>query len=168
MSDEAREIAKEVIKHFEGCHLKSYVLPGETWATIGWGCAIPLKQHPRFITQEDADKMLDTMLDHKIVCIHKEVAPQILDSLPPKVRAGIYSFRYNVKDSAWLMPTCRTRAALVKGDIKAFALLMLLWDKGEKGPLPGLKRRRRVENELVGSKSLREIKAKNWYQAEYK
>jgi len=44
-----------LIHHFEGCHLESYVIPGESWATIGWGHAIPLVQHPRTITLAQAD-----------------------------------------------------------------------------------------------------------------
>jgi len=59
------EIALALIKHFEGCRLVAYVLPGEDWATIGYGHAIPLSQRNRIIIQQEADELLETDLTER-------------------------------------------------------------------------------------------------------
>ncbi len=164
---EARKIAREVIQHFESCHLESYIFPLESWATIGWGCAISLKEHPRKITQAEADQMFEKILDGKIAALRKEIPAAVLDALSALALAGIISFRYNMKDSVWLNPHCNTRLALVKGDMRQFRIWMKKWINGEKGPLPGLRRRRRVEDDLIGGKSLEAVKKENWYQGQY-
>lgn len=164
--DEAEKIALEVIKHFEGCHLTSYVLKGETWATVGWGCAIPLSKHPMTITQAQADQMLADTVARKMNCLRHEIPETVLNKLYVGELAGIISFRYNMKDQVWLAPACNTRLALVKGNMTAFWLWMQKWVNGEAGPLPGLKRRRKVEKNLGSGVTLEQIKKANWYQGE--
>jgi len=160
----ARLIATPVIKHFESCHLKSYIFKKETWATIGWGKAIPLSQHPKTITQAEADRLFEETLLVKQRALQKEIPAAVLDKLSVGQLAGILSFRYNVKDSTWLDPRSNTRKELVKGNIKGFIAWHAKWINGEAGPLNGLKRRRRVERELLNGANLQAITAANWYQ----
>lgn len=164
---EAHNIASVVTKHFEGCHLTSYILPGETWATIGWGKAIPLSQHPKTITQAEADQLFQDTLSAKSQRLRHEIPAVVLAGLSAECLAALLSFRYNMKDQVWLNPKCNTRLALVRGDMKQFWIWHGKWINGEKGPLPGLKRRRRVENELGNGKTLDQIKKANWYQGKY-
>lgn len=163
---EARQIGGEVCKHFEGCRLRSYVLPGETWATIGWGKAIPLSQHPKIISQAEADQLFEDTLRHKQACLQKEIPATVLDKLTPTQLAGLLSFRYNMKDQVWLSPASNTRKALISGNMEVFLSWHGKWINGEKGPLPGLKRRRAVEHDLLRGKSLAAIKAAKWYQGQ--
>lgn len=164
---QARAIAKEVITHFEGRHLNSYVVKGETWATIGIGCAIPMAQHPKKITDAECDRMFANMLARKEAQLRKEIPSAVLDSLTVGELACALIFRYNTKDSAWLDPNCRTRKYLVAGQFAKFLTMHSLWINGEAGPLGGLKRRRRVERELAQGKPLADIKKANWYQGLY-
>lgn len=165
---EARKIATEVIQHFEGCHLTSYILKGETWATIGWGEAIPLAKHPLTITQAEANSRFQAVLKRKEEALRKEIPASVLDKLTASQLAGLLSWRYNVKDSAWLNPKCNTRLALKLGNMRQFVMWHAKWINGEAGPLNGLKRRRHVERDLIEGKSLDEIKKANWHIALYK
>lgn len=165
--EEARAIAKVIVRHFEGDKLTSYVLPGEGWATISVGVAIPIKQHPKTITQAESDKMYDAAFKRKEAQLRKEIPTTVLDKLTAGQLACVLSFRYNVKDSAWLSANCNTRKNLVDGNFEKFLAMHGLWVSGEAGPLAGLKRRRRVEREIGQGKPLAEIKAANWYQGQY-
>lgn len=165
---EARQIGSEITKHFESCHLTSYILKGEKWATIGWGKAIPLHDHPKTITQAEADALFEQTFAHKEECLRHEVPAAVLDKLSAGERAALLSFRYNMKDGVWLHPKCNTRLALVRGDMKQFWMWHGKWINGEAGPLNGLRRRRRVENEIGHGKPLAEIKKANWHVEEYK
>lgn len=166
-SQAARDIAKVLVRHFEGEKLTSYVLKGETWATISVGVAIPLKQHPKTITQAESDKMFDAAMKRKEAQLRQEIPAAVLDKLTVGQLACVLSFRYNVKDSAWLNANCMTRKNLVAGDFNKFLAMHALWVNGEAGPLPGLKRRRRVEREIGQGKPLADIKAANWYHGQY-
>ncbi|MBX9686370.1 MAG: hypothetical protein K2X27_06680 [Candidatus Obscuribacterales bacterium] len=163
----ARRIGKDVCKHFEGCHLVSYILKGETWATIGWGTAIPLSQHPRKITQAEADQMFDTAFARKEACLRKEIPAAVLDKLSASALGALLSFRYNMKDQVWLSPKCNTRLSLAQGNMTGFWIWHSKWVNGEAGPLAGLKRRRKVEKDLASGVTLESIKKANWYQGQF-
>lgn len=162
-----KDIARQVIKHFEGCHLTSYVLKGESWATLGWGEAIPLTQHPKTITQAEADQRFEATLQRKENQLRSEIPPSVLAKMSALQIAGVLSFRYNVKDDVWLNAHCNTRKALVIGNLRQFVYWHAKWINGQAGPLPGLKRRRRVERELLNNTPLEKIRAENWYQGDY-
>jgi GH24 family phage-related lysozyme (muramidase) len=165
---EARTIATVCVQHFEGCHLTSYVLPDENWATLGWGEAIPLSQHPKTITQAEADARFHKVLLRKEAALRKEIPAAVLDKLTARQLAGILSFRYNVKDSSWLDAKCNTRKALVRGDVANFWRRHGQWIRGNGNKiLGGLQRRRHVENDLGADKSLEDIEKANWYQGRY-
>lgn len=166
-AEEARTIAKALVRHFEGDKLTSYVLKGESWATISVGVAIPLKQHPKTITQAESDKMFDAAMKRKEEQLRKEIPAAVLEKLTVGQLACALSFRYNVKDSAWLSADCSTRKNLVDGNYERFLAMHGLWVNGEAVPLAGLKRRRRVEREIGQGKPLAEIKAANYYQGQY-
>ena len=168
MRDIAIKIATEVIQHFEGCHLTSYVLKDETWATIGWGKAIPLAQHPKTITQAEADRLLVETVNSKNEQLKKEIPAAVLDKLSDLQYAGVLSFRYNMKDSEWLKPGSNTRKALISGNFQHFISWHGKWINGNGGkPLGGLRRRRHVERDLMENKTLTYIKNANWYRGRY-
>ena len=48
----------DLIKHYEGCKLRAYMLPGEKYFTIGWGHHGPDVTERMKITQAQADQML--------------------------------------------------------------------------------------------------------------
>lgn len=162
----ARIIAKQGVKHFEGCHLTSYILKGETWATLGWGEAIPLAQHPKTITQAEADARFEKVFARKEAQLRSEIPAAVLDKQTVGFLAGLLMFRYNVKDSTWLANKPgegNTRKALIAGDIAKFKRMHLTWVRGASGPLPGLQRRRKVEGDLMNGITLDTIKKANWY-----
>lgn len=161
-----QEVAREIAMHFEGCHLISYVLKGETWATVGWGRAIAMSMHPMHITQAQADAFLLEDIARKDKDLDREIMPNVLKKLTPLQRGAILSFRYNVKPSAWLPST--SRKLLNAGDIKGFTKRLKLWNQGEAGPLPGLMRRRKCERFLLLGGSLEDLKKKNWFMNDYK
>jgi GH24 family phage-related lysozyme (muramidase) len=163
----ARQIGQEACKHFEARHLESYVLNGEKWATIGWGEAIPLIQHPKKITQKQADARFQAVWMRKEAALRAEIPAAVLEKLTIGQLAGIMCFRYNMKDSAWLNKTCNTRKFLVMGDIPKFIAMHSRWINGEAGPLQGLKRRRHVERDLMQGKPLTQIVAAGWYESLY-
>lgn len=164
---EARKIAKPLIQHFESCRLKSYVIKGETWATVGWGNAIPMAQHPLTITRAEADRRFEVALAAKEKQLRKEIPEAVLDKLTVLQLAALLSFRYNMKDSNWLSPLCNTRKSLVAGNWKQFLIWHAKWINGESGVMAGLKRRRKVERDLMDGKTLDEIKKANWYQGQF-
>ncbi|MBX9568598.1 MAG: hypothetical protein K2X77_06860 [Candidatus Obscuribacterales bacterium] len=166
---EVRKIAAEVVKHFEGCHLTSYVLEDESWATLGWGEAIPLTQHPKTISQAEADSRFNKVLLRKETQLRNEIPAAVLDQLTVSQLAGLLSWRYNVKDSAWLDVRCNTRKALVRGNMRQFVMWHGKWVHGNGGKkLNGLRRRRHIERDLVEGKTLSDIKKANWHIPLYK
>lgn len=118
------------------------------------------------ITQEQADELFLQALSKKSAALRKEIPAAVLNQLTANQLAAIISFRYNLKDSSWLSPSCRTRLALVNGKLDEFKWMHGKWINGEAGPLPGLKRRRKVERILLDNGSLESIKAVNWFASE--
>lgn len=165
---EARTIAKEVITHFEGRHLKSYIVKGEKWATIGIGEAIPMSQHPKIISDVECDRRFAAVFARKETALRREIPAAVLDKLTVGQLVCVLVFRYNVKDASWLDPACRTRKYLVAGQFDKFLIMHALWINGEAGPMNGLKRRRHVERDLGKGKALADIKKANWYMELYK
>lgn len=153
-------IAREVITHFEGCRLKSYIVPGEEkmQATIGWGQAISLKQHPMQITQALADIWLMNGILSRWHALKEVELKTIWADLNVFEKAAILSFRYNAVTSLWL--TSNSRKLLLGGDVAAYADSIDEWDNHD---MAGLVRRRAVERHLTQRHSLDEVKKLNWY-----
>lgn len=151
-------MAREVITHFEGCHLKSYVYPGEHQGTVGWGQAIPLSKHPMQITQELADKWLMDGILSRWHALKEVELKQVWDRLDVYQKASILSFRYNAVTNLWL--TSNSRKLLLAGQIDLYADSIDEWDNHD---MAGLVRRRAVERHLTQRHSLDEVKKLNWY-----
>lgn len=150
------------IGHFEGCHLTSYVLPGEKWATVGWGNAIPIEQHPLTITQSEADKRLRDALNVRIQKIPSEIGTAVWNKLTHGQKVSYLMFRYNCKDGAWL--SSKTRKALMMGDLKLYRNMARTWCHDDRGMrLAGLFRRRECECFLWDGGTIEQLKARNWF-----
>lgn len=162
VSDEVMADALAGCGHFEGCHLTSYVLPGESWATIGWGNAIPLEQHPKTITQAEADKRFRDAMNIRIQKIPSEIGTAVWDRLTHGQKVSYLMFRYNVKDGAWL--SSKTRKALMLGNLKQYRDMAFTWCHDDRGMrLAGLFRRRQCERFLWDGGTIAQLKAKNWF-----
>jgi len=155
------KIAAEIAGHFEGCHLKSYIVPGEEHlqATIGRGIAIPLSKHPMTITQAQADQwFMDGLMSRWHALKEVELKP-IWDKLTVYQKAAVLSFRYNCVTSKWLASD--SRKLLNAGNLKGYADMVDEWNNHG---LAGLVRRRAVERHVFERGSLDEVKRLNWYQ----
>lgn len=168
MRESAQRLARPLVASFEGCHLVSYVFPNEHWATVGFGRAIPLAHHPLTITQEQADQNLLEDLARKDAQLCKEIPGAVLLSLTDDQYAAILSFRFNVKDSAWLSPNCNTRKALVAGNLTLFRAKLKQWNKGEGSKvLGGLQRRRKCERFVLAGGKMSELPGLHYFQNNY-
>lgn len=163
INENVRAGALILIEHFEGRHLTSYVLKGETWATIGVGTAIPLEQHPLTITNEEANRRFYRALDLRIAAIPFEIGSAVFNSLTDSQKISYLSFRYNAKPSAW--KPSNTRKLLAAGNLKGYRDMALRWVNGEAGRLPGLVRRRKCETFLWDGGTVEQLKAKNFFIA---
>lgn len=158
---------KLLIKHFEGCSLKSYILPKESWATIGWGIAIPLKDHPKTITQDQADKLFDGVLDAKAKELNKLIKPEILSKLTQNQYDATLSFYYNSKP--YLFKGSTFLKYLNDGRFAEASKQLPRWVYGEgKQKLPGLVRRRLCEKFIFDGGTIDQLKSHNWFMEEYK
>lgn len=160
-----RQIAEEICKHFESCHLESYIFPGEEnlQATIGWGTAIPLSQHPKKITQAEADRLLKDGLDRRDIELKKQLGETIYNMLTPGQHGATLSFKYNCKaykfnNSTFLSQLKTKRFQLAGQELKK-------WVYGSGRKLPGLIRRRRVEEYVYFGASIEDVKKKNWFMS---
>lgn len=156
--DQIIAVAREIITHFEGCHLHSYIYPGEKQYTIGWGHAYPLSEGPKTWTQEQADKQLAGDISSRLLALKKEIKPDIWQTLTINAKGAILSFRYNAVVSLWLSST--SRALLNSGRIAEFWDMVDEWNNHATA---GLVRRRACERHCGERNSLQEVKDLKWY-----
>ena len=154
------KLAREVIQEFEKCHLTSYVVPRESWATIGWGTAIPMKDHPKKITQDEADHLLENGIASRQKMILTRVPAVVLGKMTPFDKAHLLSWAYNTK--GW--ETMGAFLKLCAGDLNEFRRRSLLYVHGEGNVImAGLVRRRACEYHMARRSSLAEVKKLDWY-----
>lgn len=152
--------ALDLIKHFEGCRLTSYVLPNETWATIGWGNAIPMSEHPKTITQKEADDLFLKTVQSRVPVVRSLINDKVESSLTPLQKAAILSFNYNTKPQSF--KTSTFLKLLNSGDIKGASNQLPRWVRGEGNKvLPGLVRRRKCEKFLMDGGSWEDLVKKH-------
>lgn len=138
----ASKEAEDLIKQFEGCHLKAYKCPAGVW-TIGWGTTGPGIQEGLVISQHTADVMLKAHI--------QDIALDLTDLLRPKSLKqhqfdALISFIYNVGIGAFKKSTM---LVLIKRDKMAEAALEFdKWTKSGGKVLPGLVKRRKAEKTL--------------------
>ena len=123
-----------LIKSFEGCHLKAYICPAGKY-TIGYGHTAGVKQGMT-ITQKQADDMLKTDLvvyENHVKSLKREFNQNEFDAL--------VSFCYNCGIGS-LKTLCKNRTNA------QIAEALLLYNKAGGRVLEGLNRRRKAEREL--------------------
>lgn len=143
----AVEIAKPIVKKWEGCKLTAYRCPAGVW-TIGYGHTGPNVVPGLRIPQEQADALLAKDLDtaEKIVNTLVEVA------INRNQRAALISFVFNFGSRAFAASTLRKYVNERRFDLAADEFLK--WvnatdpKSGEKRPLAGLISRRAEERAL--------------------
>lgn len=154
----------KLIKHFEGCRLNSYIVPGEEklQATIGWGQAIPLSKHPMKITQKEADDMLLNTVNAKISAVRLLIVDSVEAKLTPLQKTAIVSFYYNTKPGSFKSSTFLR--LLNSGDISGASKQLSRWVRGEGNKiLPGLVRRRKCEQFLMDGGSFSDLEKKRFF-----
>lgn len=127
-----------LIKSFEGCHLKAYICPAGKY-TIGYGHTAGVKQGMT-ITQKQADDMLKADLvvyENHVKSLKREFNQNEFDAL--------VSFCYNCGIGS-LKTLCKNRTNA------QIAEALLLYNKANGKVLEGLNRRRKAERDLFLNK----------------
>jgi GH24 family phage-related lysozyme (muramidase) len=183
LDETAVRIATKIVKNFEGCNLRAYPdsssdlykalslhnmlqkymsgkllwkdLPDHFKAlsgapfTCGWGETKGVNKDTLW-TQEEADKRLDVRVREFMQGVIK-IAPVIANKSSEKI-AAITSLVYNIGLENFRTST-RVTGNILKGDDKAVAAGILLWNK-DGVPLKiveGLDKRRKIESALWSS-----------------
>jgi lysozyme len=143
--------ALKIIKEFEGCHLHAYLCPANV-PTIGWG-STQLNGRPVQLGDTITQAQADAMLTKQVL---EQFGPGVLRLIPsaakwkPDQIAATTSFAYNVGLGALEGSTLRQRLNAGQPAAQVVAEELPRWNKGDKGPLPGLVRRRAAEVALFG------------------
>lgn len=131
----------DLIKRFEGCHLRAYLCPAGVW-TIGYGHTGPDVREGKQITLEEADRLLQADLRH----FERRVQQLVTAPLTQGQFDALVSFAYNVGLGALERSTLLKK--LNAEDYRAAAAQFSLWTKAAGRDLPGLVRRRREEKAM--------------------
>jgi len=144
----------ELIKNFEGCHLRGYLCPADI-PTIGWGTTVypdgtKVREGDR-ITQAQADEYLEYDLKNKYSGYVKQ--SNIHEKLQNSNEfSALVSFVYNVGRGGVHIPnSIFRRIANGENYKKVVAEELPRWTLGGGRRLPGLVRRREAELELFFS-----------------
>jgi len=132
--------ALQLIKHFEGCKLKSYRCSAGV-LTIGFGSTGPHVYEGKVITQQEADNLLIDDLER----FERQV-----DSLDLMIKQhqfdALVSFAFNLGFGSLQKSTLLKK--IKAGDFSAAASEFLKWNKAGGVVLPGLVKRREAESKL--------------------
>ena len=140
------ELGQELIKHFEGCELTAYRLPGEEHCTIGFGHYGPEVVPGYTITQAVANELLRDDLDR----FEKAVITNIDVALDQCEFDALVSFSYNCGAGALQESTLRKRLNRGENKPTVFAEELPRWTSGG---MAGLVRRRAAEVRLANDKA---------------
>jgi lysozyme len=133
----------DLIKSFEGCHLKAYNATGvERYLTIGWGHYGPDVYPGMTITQERADEMFVEDLQRYVAYVNNPDYVTITYELNQNQFDALVSFCYNCGPGS-LKEACKG-----KRTPEEIAVEIIKYNKGGSKVLPGLVRRREAELEL--------------------
>jgi lysozyme len=149
----ARQIAAEIIKEFEGLRLKPY-RDSVGVPTIGYGSTKGISMGMAPITEEQAEKLLIEDMEDAESVVDKVVTVPLNDNQ----KAALISFVFNVgpgkkgvKDGLVTLKSGKQSTMLTKlnrGDYEGAANEFLKWDKAGGRVLAGLTRRRKKERAL--------------------
>ena len=140
-------LGRDLIKHFEGCRLDSYLCPSSIW-TVGVGHTGPDVGPGMHITQAEADRLLAEDLQR----FEKAVTDMITAPLDQCEFDSLVSFAFNTGAGALQESTLRRRLNAGESKPKVFAEELPRWVNGPNGPLEGLVRRREAETKLANQK----------------
>ena len=135
---------QELIKHFEGCRLESYLCPASIW-TIGYGSTGPEVVEGLHITQPVADQMLRDDLQR----FEKAVRDLISVPIDQSEFDALVSFAYNCGSGALAESTLRRRLNAGEPKAPVFSQELPRWTSGG---MAGLVRRRDAEVKLANQK----------------
>lgn len=142
MEKTVRDSTLEMIKTFEGCHLKAYRCPSNV-LTIGYGHTAGVYEGMT-ITQAQADAFLQEDLKRSAYYVNNKAFVPITDELNINQKEALISFAYNC-GAKCLQTLCENRTATV------IAEKMLLYNRGGGKVLPGLVKRRKAEQALFNT-----------------
>jgi GH24 family phage-related lysozyme (muramidase) len=131
----------DLIKSFEGLHLKSYLCPAKVW-TIGWGSTGSDIGPNMTWTQEQAEARLRADLETFEKAIEAAISVPVTDNQ----FSAIVSLAYNVGINAVRKSTLLK--LLNSKDYQGAADQFLRWNKAGGKELAGLTRRRNAERSL--------------------
>ena len=137
-------LAKELIKEFEGLRLKSYKCPAGIW-TIGWG-------HTKGIIEHDTinEAQAESFLDYDILWANRAVDDLVTVPLNDFQRAALISFVFNLGKGKLMGSTLLRK--LNTGDYLGAAKEFDRWVFANGTKLPGLVRRRAAERKMFERK----------------
>jgi GH24 family phage-related lysozyme (muramidase) len=147
--------AANLIREFEGFESSAYPDPGtgdKPW-TIGWGFTSlndALVKKGDSISREDADALLDSWIETKVVPALAKTVPG-WKTLPPNRQNALVSFAWNVGWHFCGAPDFVTISrALRESDYDAVPSAMMLYVNPGSSVEAGLRRRRQAEGKLWG------------------
>ena len=133
---------EDLIKEFEDCQLVAYRCPRGIW-TCGWGATGPdISVRTRW-TQDQADARFD-----KDVEIRAKQLTEFIGTAPTMQNQfdALLSLGYNIGMGALKSSTALRKH--IAEDHEGAAKAILMWDKVNGKPSPGLARRRKQEHDL--------------------
>ena len=138
------DIAKKIIKEYEGLRLESYLCPAGFW-TIGWGHTAPDIKKGMKITETQAEFYLAYDIQYFSNVVKRYVKVPLNDNQ----MAALVSFTFNLGDQR--LKSSTLLKIINAGNFDQAALEFLKWDKatvdGKLISLNGLTKRRKEESE---------------------
>lgn len=128
----------ELVKHFEGVHLKPYKCPAGV-KTIGYGHTGPAADS-RAITLAEAEQLLEQDLLEAAAYVET-----LVPGLGDNQFSALVSFTFNCGPGALKRSTLRKRVANGEDPYLVFPEELPRWNRGGGRILPGLVRRRKAE-----------------------
>lgn len=138
-----------IIKHFEGCKLKSYKCPAGVW-TIGYGSTGSHVKEGMVITQQEADNLLFDDVEK-----FERQVDGLKISLKQHQFDALVSFAFNLGFGSLLNSTLLKK--IKAGDFDAAANEFRKWNKAGGKVLQGLVKRRDAEARLFSGESIKTI-----------
>lgn len=138
----------QLVKHFEGCHLKSYRCPANV-LTIGYGHTGPDVKEEMSITQGQADELLKLDMER----FENAVRSCVKVPIDQGQFDALVSFAFNCGAQALKASTLLKKLNAV--DVIGAAQEFHRWNKGGGKVLKGLVRRRAAEAHLFATGELK-------------
>lgn len=140
----ASPLCLQLIKHYEGLYLHSYLCPARVW-TIGYGTTVYPSGKKVDSNQTCTEEQAVDFLKHDLACFEQAVDAYTRDDVTQQQFDALVSFCYN------LGPKNLKNSILLKvinhnpSDLMNIKNQWLKWNKSHGAPLKGLTRRRNSE-----------------------